>query len=169
MELRNFPMDRQSCPLILGSCRFHWFSWNFLLLSHFPIFKMLTQTKSSFTNGRATIRWILSLEWRWGSRIIASIVINIVNDLIFFSWFLSQFDLISFRQQNLTFARREGDFSTLQVSFNLQRHTGYFLIQVLDEGLIINNALIHFLSGLCAVHSHCHLIVGFLLDSSRGH
>lgn len=43
----------------------------------------------------------------------------------------SQFDLISHRQQNLTFARREGDFSTLQVSFNLQRHTGYFLIQVL--------------------------------------
>lgn len=42
----------------------------------------------------------------------------------------SQFDLISFRQQNLTFTRREGDFSTLQVSFNLQRHTGYFLIQV---------------------------------------
>lgn len=22
MELRNFPMDRQSCPLILGSCKY---------------------------------------------------------------------------------------------------------------------------------------------------
>lgn len=40
----------------------------------------------------------------------------------------SQFDLISFRQQNLTFTRREGDFSTLQVSFNLQRHTGKLVL-----------------------------------------
>jgi len=46
------------------------------------------------------------------------------------SFFCSQFDLISFRQENLTLRRREGDFSTLQVLFNLQRHTGYFLIQV---------------------------------------
>ena len=44
--------------------------------------------------------------------------------------FLSQFDLMGYPQRNLTFARREGDFSVLQVSFNLQRHTGYFLIQV---------------------------------------
>lgn len=27
MELRNFPMDRQSCPLILGSCECSWISW----------------------------------------------------------------------------------------------------------------------------------------------
>jgi gamma-aminobutyric acid receptor subunit alpha len=43
---------------------------------------------------------------------------------------LSQFDLVSFSQRNFTLTRREGDFSALQVSFNLQRHTGYFLIQV---------------------------------------
>jgi gamma-aminobutyric acid receptor subunit alpha len=43
---------------------------------------------------------------------------------------LSQFDLISFEQKNYSFERREGEFSVLHVSFNLQRHTGYFLIQV---------------------------------------
>lgn len=43
---------------------------------------------------------------------------------------LSQFDLMSSPYRNLTFFRREGEFSVLQVSFNLQRHTGYFLIQV---------------------------------------
>lgn len=60
----------------------------------------------------------------------------------------SQFDLISFRQKNLTFTRREGDFSTLQVSFNLQRHTGYFLIQVICNFLHDDNhcELIKFMS-----------------------
>lgn len=43
---------------------------------------------------------------------------------------LSQFDLMGSPYRNLTFVRREGEFSVLQVSFNLQRHTGYFLIQV---------------------------------------
>jgi len=43
---------------------------------------------------------------------------------------LSQFDLMGSPYRNLTFVRHEGEFSVLQVSFNLQRHTGYFLIQV---------------------------------------
>nr|CAD7203081.1 unnamed protein product [Timema douglasi] len=43
---------------------------------------------------------------------------------------LSQFDLMGSPQRNITFNRREGEFSVLQVNFNLQRHTGYFLIQV---------------------------------------
>lgn len=43
---------------------------------------------------------------------------------------LSQFDLISIKQRNYTYKRREGEFSVVQVSFNLKRHTGYFLIQV---------------------------------------
>lgn len=46
---------------------------------------------------------------------------------------LSQFDLVSMSQQNYTYKRREGDFSVVQVAFNLQRHTGYFLIQVRSE------------------------------------
>ncbi|XP_045491979.1 LOW QUALITY PROTEIN: gamma-aminobutyric acid receptor alpha-like [Colias croceus] len=50
---------------------------------------------------------------------------------------LSQFDLISFPYRNFTFTRREGDFSVLQVSFNLQRHTGYFLIQVYVPCILI--------------------------------
>lgn len=46
---------------------------------------------------------------------------------------LNQFDLISMRNRNMTFIRREGEFSTLQLAFNLKRHTGYFLIQVSSE------------------------------------
>lgn len=61
---------------------------------------------------------------------------------------------MSFPYRNFTFTRREGifpkfdsyeslirsvpgDFSVLQVSFNLQRHTGYFLIQVYVPCILI--------------------------------
>ncbi|XP_014476320.1 PREDICTED: gamma-aminobutyric acid receptor alpha-like isoform X2 [Dinoponera quadriceps] len=87
MELRNFPMDRQSCPLIMGSY--------------------------AYTSGQ------LVYEWQEGSSV------NFVPGMA-----LSQFDLMGSPYRNLTFVRREGEFSVLQVSFNLQRHTGYFLIQV---------------------------------------
>lgn len=50
---------------------------------------------------------------------------------------LSQFDLISMHQKNFTYKRREGQFSVLQVSFNMQRHTGYFLIQVYVPCILI--------------------------------
>lgn len=50
---------------------------------------------------------------------------------------LSQFDLISMPQRNYTYKRREGEFSVVQVSFNLQRHTGYFLIQVYVPCILI--------------------------------
>ncbi|KAL7030184.1 hypothetical protein ACKWTF_006564 [Chironomus riparius] len=94
MQLRNFPMDRQSCPLILGSY--------------------------AYTNKE--------VEYEWYNN----------NSVSFDSGMaLSQFDLISFRQENLTLRRREGDFSTLQVLFNLQRHTGYFLIQVYVPCILI--------------------------------
>ncbi|CRL04832.1 CLUMA_CG017885, isoform A [Clunio marinus] len=94
MQLRNFPMDRQSCPLILGS---------YAYTNKELIYEWYNNNSVNFEPGMA----------------------------------LSQFDLISFRQQNLTFTRREGDFSTLQVSFNLQRHTGYFLIQVYVPCILI--------------------------------
>ncbi|XP_015514821.1 gamma-aminobutyric acid receptor subunit alpha-1 isoform X1 [Neodiprion lecontei] len=87
MELRNFPMDRQSCPLILGSYAY-------------------------------TSRQLI-YEWQQGASV------NFVPGMT-----LSQFDLMGSPYRNLTFTRNEGDFSVLQVSFNLQRHTGYFLIQV---------------------------------------
>ncbi|XP_011501321.1 PREDICTED: gamma-aminobutyric acid receptor alpha-like [Ceratosolen solmsi marchali] len=87
MDLRNFPMDRQSCPLILGSY--------------------------AYTSGQ------LVYEWQDNSSV------NFVPGMA-----LSQFDLMGYPYRNLTFVRREGEFSVLQVSFNLQRHTGYFLIQV---------------------------------------
>ncbi|XP_017788598.1 PREDICTED: LOW QUALITY PROTEIN: gamma-aminobutyric acid receptor alpha-like [Habropoda laboriosa] len=88
MELRNFPMDRQSCPLILGSCK-------------------------------RVYLWPVSI------RMARGIFVNFVPGMA-----LSQFDLMGSPYRNLTFVRREGEFSVLQVSFNLQRHTGYFLIQV---------------------------------------
>lgn len=87
MVLRNFPMDRQSCPLILGS------------------YAHTNQT----------------LQYTWQSQESVSFVSGMT---------LSQFDLISYPQRNYSFIRREGSFSVLEVSFNLQRHTGYFLIQV---------------------------------------
>ncbi|XP_026675251.1 gamma-aminobutyric acid receptor alpha-like isoform X2 [Ceratina calcarata] len=87
MELRNFPMDRQSCPLILGSY--------------------------AYTSRQ------LVYEWQDSSSV------NFVPGMT-----LSQFDLMGSPCRNLTFVRREGEFSVLQVSFNLQRNTGYFLIQV---------------------------------------
>lgn len=61
----------------------------------------------------------LIYEWQEGSSV------NFVPGMA-----LSQFDLMGSPYRNLTFVRREGEFSVLQVSFNLQRHTGYFLIQV---------------------------------------
>ncbi|KAJ3657650.1 hypothetical protein Zmor_009437 [Zophobas morio] len=94
MELRTFPMDRQSCPLILGSY--------------------------AYTSK--------DLVYRWQNE--ASV--NFVPGMT-----LSQFDLISFPYRNFTLTRREGDFSVLQVSFNLQRHTGYFLIQVYVPCILI--------------------------------
>ncbi|CAD7090290.1 unnamed protein product [Hermetia illucens] len=94
MELRNFPMDRQSCPLILGSY--------------------------AYTSRQ--------LVYEWHS-----------NDAVTFvpGMTLNQFDLISMPHRNFTFTRREGDFSVLHVSFNLKRHTGYFLIQVYVPCILI--------------------------------
>ncbi|XP_053599653.1 gamma-aminobutyric acid receptor subunit alpha-2 [Plodia interpunctella] len=94
MELRNFPMDRQSCPLILGSY--------------------------AYSNQQLVYQWQNSES------------VNFVPGMT-----LSQFDLISYPYRNFTFTRREGDFSVLQVSFNLQRHTGYFLIQVYVPCILI--------------------------------
>ncbi|XP_031340148.1 gamma-aminobutyric acid receptor alpha-like isoform X2 [Photinus pyralis] len=94
MELRNFPMDRQSCPLILGSY--------------------------AYTTRELVYQWQNDES------------VNFVPGMT-----LSQFDLMSYRYRNFTFTRREGDFSVLQVSFNLQRHTGYFLIQVYVPCILI--------------------------------
>ncbi|XP_024945827.1 gamma-aminobutyric acid receptor alpha-like isoform X2 [Cephus cinctus] len=121
MELRNFPMDRQSCPLILGSY--------------------------AYTSGQ------LIYEWQEGSSV------NFVSGMA-----LSQFDLMGSPYRNLTFARREGEFSVLQVSFNLQRHTGYFLIQVKQYYKTIQTLIVYIDSGknlylYVQVYVPCVLIV----------
>ncbi|XP_059487384.1 gamma-aminobutyric acid receptor alpha-like [Neocloeon triangulifer] len=94
MELRNFPMDRQSCPLILGSYAY--------------------TTKQ------------LQYQWKSGASVSFEPGLS-----------LSQFDLMGSPQRNSTYRRREGVFSVLQVNFNLQRHTGYFLIQVYVPCILI--------------------------------
>ncbi|KAJ8949687.1 hypothetical protein NQ314_008149, partial [Rhamnusium bicolor] len=117
MELRSFPMDRQSCPLIMGS---------YAYTSKDLIYQWQNEASVNFVPGMT----------------------------------LSQFDLISSPYRNFTLKRREerffyykfylfltspiqylkmvsGEFSVLQVSFNLQRHTGYFLIQVYVPCILI--------------------------------
>ncbi|CAL8117419.1 unnamed protein product [Orchesella dallaii] len=96
MCLRNFPMDTQSCPLIIGSY--------------------------AYTSKHIVYSWDNS------------------NDSVSFvpGMALSQFDLISHPYRNLSIKRKEGEFSILQVNFNMERHAGYFLIQVyLPCGLIV--------------------------------
>uniref|UniRef100_A0A1A9VSX5 Neurotransmitter-gated ion-channel ligand-binding domain-containing protein n=1 Tax=Glossina austeni TaxID=7395 RepID=A0A1A9VSX5_GLOAU len=95
MELKNFPMDHQSCPLIIGSY--------------------------GYTRGQ------LVYEWKG-----ADDAVSFVPGMT-----LNQFDLISMRSRNLTYTRREGEFSVLHVAFNLKRHTGYFLIQVYVPCILI--------------------------------
>lgn len=116
MELKSFPMDRQSCPLILGSCKYHW------NISYWQAHKSLFQLTDAYTSQE--------LVYQWQTQNDDSV--NFVPGMT-----LSQFDLISFPQRNFTLTRREGDFSVLQVSFNLQRHTGYFLIQVYVPCILI--------------------------------
>ncbi|KAL1506054.1 hypothetical protein ABEB36_005486 [Hypothenemus hampei] len=94
MELKSFPMDRQSCPLLLGS---------YAYTSNDLIYQWQNDKSVNFVAGMT----------------------------------LSQFDLISYPSRNFTFKRREGEFSVLEVSFNLQRHTGYFLIQVYVPCILI--------------------------------
>ncbi|CAA9993243.1 unnamed protein product [Nesidiocoris tenuis] len=94
MELHSFPMDRQSCPLILGSYAYP---------SRQLVYEWQSGNSVSFQSGMA----------------------------------LSQFDLMGSPQRNLTLKRREGEFSLLQVNFNLRRHTGYFLIQVYVPCILI--------------------------------
>lgn len=115
MELRNFPMDRQSCPLILGSCKS--ISPGAQLADFFEIFRLHADAYTS-----------KSLVYEWQN-----------NDSVTFvpGMALSQFDLISMLQNNYTYKRREGEFSVVQVSFNMQRHTGYFLIQVYVPCILI--------------------------------
>lgn len=83
---------------------------------------------------------------------------------------LSQFDLMSMIQQNYTYKRREGEFSVVRVNFNLQRHTGYFLIQV-NRVLRILCYQYHSLKtisfpGVCTMYTDCCAVLGFILDPS---
>ena len=85
---------------------------------------------------------------------------------------MSQFDLQKTFARELNFTRSEsvGAFSVLQVVFLLQRHTGYFLIQVestISLQVSISSSLL--LTGLSALCSHCCSLLGRVLAEQRGH
>ncbi|XP_043241098.1 gamma-aminobutyric acid receptor alpha-like [Amphibalanus amphitrite] len=86
MLLQHFPMDKQTCPLVIGS---------YAYTSHDVIY-----------------------EWDHENVRLARGI------------YLSQFDLISYPFRNATVQRKGEEYSILQVNFNLQRHTGYFMINV---------------------------------------
>ncbi|CAG9791870.1 unnamed protein product [Diatraea saccharalis] len=90
------------------------------LLKNYENSQLPTHGKDAYSNQQLVYQWQNSQS------------VNFVPGMT-----LSQFDLISFPYRNFTFTRREGDFSVLQVSFNLQRHTGYFLIQVYVPCILI--------------------------------
>jgi len=135
MNLENFPMDVQRCPLKLGSCESNKF-----------VNKLFAYNFTSPTNlvGYTTA----DVLYRWNSRTVA-----ISDDLK-----MSQFDLIdvpssneSIRIGSESVGKTVGElnqhhdndtinkkkvfsalqeYSVLLVSFHLQRHMGNFLIQV---------------------------------------
>lgn len=126
---------------------------------------MPTQIRRWCTSGIITTQWVSTAAWRLG---IWKMIFEKIWQLTNCS-FSSQFDLISFKQGNVTLRRREGDFSALQVKFHLKRHTGYFLIQV-------NNYILTVLIIINVWHPDLHpcdfdsnFVVGLFLDSSRSY
>ncbi|XP_023322271.1 gamma-aminobutyric acid receptor alpha-like [Eurytemora carolleeae] len=89
MMLSSFPMDWQSCPLILGSFAYP----------------------------------VNEVQYKWQD---PSAGVGYEGEL-----HLSQFDIKETEYRNVNYTRKgSGTYSVLQVVFLLQRHTGYFLIQV---------------------------------------
>ena len=86
---------------------------------------------------------------------------------------MSQFDLQKTFARELNFTRSEsvGAFSVLQVVFLLQRHTGYFLIQVEPRDHLYcqyqYSSLLR--TGLPPLCSHCGSLLGRVLAQQRGH
>ncbi|KAH8273308.1 hypothetical protein KR018_010570 [Drosophila ironensis] len=114
MELKNFPMDRQSCPLIIGSCE----SMN---IKNENLIFLQSKILDGYTNQQLVYEWQNNDD-----------AVSFVPGMT-----LNQFDLSSMMFRNSTSTRREGDFSVLHVAFNLKRHTGYFLIQVYVPCILI--------------------------------
>lgn len=94
MNLEDFPMDKQRCPLKIGSF--------------------------GYTADDVSYRWTTGRG------------VNIASDMK-----LSQFDLISTPTGNETTYRSKGIYSTLLVSFHLQRHMGDFVIQVYGPCILL--------------------------------
>uniref|UniRef100_T1IP39 Neurotransmitter-gated ion-channel ligand-binding domain-containing protein n=1 Tax=Strigamia maritima TaxID=126957 RepID=T1IP39_STRMM len=97
MQLHKFPMDIQSCPLILGSS---------ILVAY---------SKED-------------LIFVWGP-------VDLHKSML-----LSQFDLIGepqLKNFNSSISQKGVEFSMLQVNFTLQRHMGYFLLQIYFPCILI--------------------------------
>ncbi|CAL4108957.1 unnamed protein product, partial [Meganyctiphanes norvegica] len=95
MMLRNFPMDKQSCPLVIGS----------------------------YAYTEKDVQYV----WSGGE-------VSYEKGMM-----LNQFDLLGHDTRNASLRWKNSDhiFSALQVNFNLQRHTGYFMIQVYVPCILI--------------------------------
>ncbi len=107
MELREFPMDKQSCPLVLGSC-------NDIQAILWPCVAQLIQTNEwmkTHADGYTRDELVYTWDENHGVQFLTGVE-------------LSQFDLISSPYRNVTIFRKQEDYSILQVSFNLRRKQG---------------------------------------------
>ncbi|XP_056645522.1 gamma-aminobutyric acid receptor alpha-like isoform X1 [Diorhabda sublineata] len=110
MNLEDFPMDVQKCPLRFGSCKLK----SNQLISCFHLLMIISV---GYTNNDLIYKWNNARQ------------VAIADDMK-----LSQFDLIATPAGNNTInifnSNAKSEYSMLLVSFHLQRHMGNFLIQV---------------------------------------
>lgn len=92
------------------------------------LYQMPTHHNRLFTNGKAATQSHLCPEWRWVSLIWLAFHNGILRSpgvKVYELSYISHSNPLS-----LIFSLK-GEFSVLQVSFNMQRLSGYFLIQVI--------------------------------------
>lgn len=102
MELKSFPMDRQSCPLIFGSCKYtpkcHKYYLYEILFSNF-LSNTLEYGMNEFVYIIPDAYTSKDLVYQWQNEKSVNFVPGMT---------LSQFDLISSPYRNFTLTRREG-------------------------------------------------------------
>ncbi|KAG1666855.1 Gamma-aminobutyric acid receptor subunit alpha-6 [Nymphon striatum] len=107
MELQNFPMDLQSCPLIFGSSDFFQTKEEDINVTFY--------ISDAYTTDQIIYEWdpnVTQVDFQKGMR-------------------FTQFGIIDSPFRNTTLRDSRGrEYSILQVNFNIQRYTGYFLIQI---------------------------------------
>ncbi|ODM90107.1 Gamma-aminobutyric acid receptor subunit alpha-6 [Orchesella cincta] len=112
MHLRKFPLDSQSCPLEIGSCKRELADDDHdekASLSKFHLFY-------GYSNNDVLYAWFKSGKDPVGRE-------EGVN--------LAQYDLTEIKtKEEIRLSSRRDNFSVVAVHFHLKRHTGYFMLQV---------------------------------------